>query len=305
MRQGDFALIKYAPTTGTDEVYDISYGGLGHLDTISGLGIGELHRLRERGPYQDGETDLGERSDTRTVQMVLMLTAATPQLLDERLDLLADIIGPDSRGFSLRRYRPDRSQRQLDLQLTSAVPMASDDATAGDVYAQRVGLTCDAPSPAWYDPRLVTVNFGLAAGTGAWDIPWAIPWNIGNSTLDQSTNVVYEGTVAEYPVIIVDGPVTNLVITNVNTGDKLDFTGATISAGQRWTIDLRYGAKTVVDATGVNRIGNLTNDSNLDSWRLLPSREIPGGINTVRVTGSAASTTTQVYLQYYRRYQIA
>ena len=301
MIDGTFTFVKASPVTGYLEEYDISYGELGYLESISGLHLGPLHRLRERGPFQDGETDLGYRLDSRDVQLVLLVTGDCPARLDEKLEWLAAIVGPDDRGFSLRRYRPDDTKRQIDLHLAGPSAAPSDDATTGDRYSQRVGLTCDAPAPNWYDPALNTVSFGISASAGgSWDIPWAIPWNIGNSTLDQSVNVVYSGTATEYPVLIVDGPITNLVITN--GGLKLDFTGTTISAGQRWTIDLRYGAKTIVDQSGVNKIASLTNDSNLDTWRLLSTREVANGLNPIRVTGSAATTATQIYMQYYTRY---
>jgi hypothetical protein len=77
------------------------------------------------------------------------------------------------------------------------------------------------------------------------------------------------------------GPITSPVITNAITGDKLDFTGTTIVGGASYTIDCRYGQKTVVDSAGANQISKLTSDSDLSTFCLLPDPDAPGGANTL------------------------
>jgi phage-related protein len=96
--------------------------------------------------------------------------------------------------------------------------------------------------------------------------------------------------------VIVTGAATSLKITNTTTGDKLDFTGSTIGTGTVYTIDTRYGYKTVTDGAGANQLSKLTTDSNLATFRLIP------GDNSINVTGTGLDSNSKIVLQYNTRY---
>lgn len=297
-----YSLLKYDPALGAPREYDISFGELAWLDNVAGLYIPESHRLGETGPFQNGSTDLGYRLDERMLELALVITAADEAALEQKMDLLALAIAPDSRPVSLRKYRADGARRQIDLFIRDSIPASTQDLGMGSTFSQRLALACVAPDPIWYSPTLSSVSFGIAVSGGAWAIPWAIPWSIGSSALDQTINVAYGGSWEEYPIIIIQGPITSPIITNTTTGDVLDFTGATLGVSDVWTINLRYGNKTVVDQNGVNKISALTSASTLGTWRLLSRRDTAGGINAIRVQGSGGSTATQVFMKYNERY---
>jgi hypothetical protein len=160
-----------------------------------------------------------------------------------------------------------------------------------------------ADDPTMYDPDGESVTFALGGGGGAWEFPWVIPWEVGASTIDLSQNLVYAGDVASLPSIIrITGPITDAIITNNSTGEKLDFDGTTIAGGDYYDIDLRYGYKTVVDNDGVNKITDLTADSDLSTWHIAAEDEVPDGINSIRVQGTAITESTKVEINYYNRY---
>ena len=98
------------------------------------------------------------------------------------------------------------------------------------------------------------------------------------------------------------GPITNLVIENETTDEKLDFTGYTLASGQTMTIDLRYGYKTVEREDGSSLIDKLTTDSDLGTWHIAAHPEATDGYNTIAVQGSNADLNTQISFQFYTQY---
>jgi hypothetical protein len=92
------------------------------------------------------------------------------------------------------------------------------------------------------------------------------------------------------------------VITNQTTDEKLDFTGITISAGDYYDIDLRYGRKTAVDSNGDSVLDELTNDSDLATWHIAAAPEAPGGANSIHVSGTAITTATKVDIAWLNRH---
>jgi hypothetical protein len=86
------------------------------------------------------------------------------------------------------------------------------------------------------------------------------------------------------------------VITNGATDDKIDFTGFTIGAGVTYTIDLRYGYKTVVDHLGANQISKLSTDSDLATWGLI------AGENSIGVVGTSITSATLISFQFNERF---
>jgi hypothetical protein len=169
-------------------------------------------------------------------------------------------------------------------------------------FMQTAVIPLRAADPTFYDPTQVTVTFGLTAGGTPTTVPLPVPFNVGTSTINQTVAVAYPGTFYAYPIITILGPITDPVITNLTTNEKLDFTGTTITGGDVWTIDTRYGYKTVKDSTGTNKIAAISDDSALATFHLDMDPTAPAGTNNIKVTGSSASAGTQVYFQYFTRY---
>jgi len=270
-----------------------------------GFGLPPVTRFEERGPYQHGVTDTGFRLDPRLIRLDLLVAGGDADDYWTTREELVYIFAPRDQPLSLRWTFGDEASprvRQIDCYLAAPVPFPSSERYGGDT--QRVIVNLRAPDPTWYDPEVVTVNFGISGGGGAMEVPLAIPWNVGTSVLNQATAIAYQGTWDAFPVITIRGPITNPVITNEATGDVLDFTGVALSGSDVYTIDTRYGYKEVYAGGNPedNRIHELTQDSDLSTFRLARRPDAPGGVNTIRVTGTNVNTTTQVYLAYNTRY---
>ncbi len=115
-------------------------------------------------------------------------------------------------------------------------------------------------------------------------------------------NIPYIGTWPTLPKIIITGPLNNAVITNTETGEKLEL-DYNIPSGRIVTIDLAYGVKTIKDDLGTNLIGTLSSDSDLATFHIAPDPEVLDGVNHISIVGTGESIgTTQVEIQFYTRY---
>jgi hypothetical protein len=282
-------------------VYHLNDGDPYLVTGWQGLGMIPLERKSQRGPLQDGDTDLGWRGLPRFFGLSITIDGGctVPQLIGYRRTLLTRL-APRDNPFSLR-FDVDGTLYQIDAVVISE----PGDLGSDEVYGLKtVPVRFKASDPTFYDPAAVAVSFSLGGGTDALEIPLEIPMVVGASTLDATASVTYAGDVDAYPTLIrITGPITDAVITNTTTGDKLDFTGTTIAAGDFYDIDCRYGNKTVVDSLGASQIADLTDDSDLATFRLVPSDTGQATrINTFSVTGSSVTAATNVELTFNTRF---
>lgn len=270
------------------------------LEKEDGLFMAAIQRLTERAAQQHGETDYGFLLDPRIINLVVGIQFSSPTEFWQYRDALMSRLAPyNAPSLEITRL-PAGDARRIDLYVTGALTAPSD--TREGTW-QSVGLTLRAPDPSFYDPTAVDVNFGISGGGTGTPVPTPVPTPIGASTIDQTIGVVYTGSWYSFPTIRITGPITNPVIENETTGEKLDFTGVTINNGDYYDIDTRYGRKSIVDSSGNNKIGDLTDDSDLGTFHLEPDGAIaPGGSNAFRVTGSSVSAVTAVEMTYFNRY---
>jgi hypothetical protein len=279
--------------------YSLSDGTLTTLLGEDGLGMAGIRRMEERGPAQRGSTDRGFRYDPRLATYLFGITAWSASEMQTKRDLLTKIFRP-SRPLIMKHVLGNGKVRYLDCVFYSGLDMPANDRTIGRFQKAKVSIKAD--DPTFYDPVGKSLTFAMGGGSGGWVFPWAIPWTIGGSSIDQSKQVPYGGGVGTYPALIrITGPMTDPRIENSTTGEVLDFAGTTIDPGDYYDIDLRYGLKTVVDAAGNDVFDALTIDSDHATWHIAADDEVPGGINSIRVRGTAMTATTRVEISYFER----
>lgn len=274
--------------------------------SLTGMGNPPVRRIKERGPQQHGATDVGFLLDERMLNLAILITGSTLELVDGYRDDLADMLKPSSTAGKLRVTRDDGTVRQIDCHVSTAVDFPN-------TLQERIGASqlvvvqFEAADPIWYDPVRNNIVFTIASGVsepGGYPIPLMIPMiYTGGALIDATENLTYAGKWETFPTIYITGPADDPVITNATTGKVLDFTGTNIAALDTYTIDLRYGYKTVTDAAGVRQNAALTDASNLVDWSLAPSPDAPGGINDIQVyIPSGVTVATKVRVEYYDRY---
>jgi len=278
--------------------YSLDDGTLVRLVGHDGWGMAPLHRISDRGPEQHGETDLGYRLDPRYGTLVFRLAVTELDTMYSRRNTLITRFAPQNNP--ILKFDLDYGERRIACHYVGDMSLPW---SPNDWATQKLAVRLKAADPTFYDPTERSITFGLGGGGDAFEIPLAIPWEIGASTLDQTVGIDYAGNWLTYPHRIrIAGPITDAVITNVTTGEVLDFTDTTIGDGDYYDIDCRYGYKTVVDADGNNVIDDLTEDSDLGTWHLAADPEAPAGHNDINVTGSAVDEGTEVYVSYYDRF---
>lgn len=263
------------------------------------LGMAPLHRLSERGPQQHGDSDLGYLLDPRFPTLAIGAAAQTPAGLWDLRSQLIGIFKPDN-SIILKAELDNGDVRYLDCKYYDGMSMPSQDRTMQ--RHQKVGVILKAGDPTFYDPNGAAITFELGGGSGVFAVPLTVPVAVGASTIDQTTIIAYAGNAPTLPTIRITGPITNPTVENESLGFILDFTGITIASGDYYDIDLRYASKTVVNSTGVDKLADLTNDSDHAVWHIAADPAAPGGLNSIRVTGSSADANSQVEISYFDRY---
>lgn len=288
----------YAITGGVS--HNLNNGSLCYTVGLQNLGDAPLHRITERGPQQHGDSDLGLRLDPRVFALILLVQSSNNSGYWTARKQLGQIFAPHVSSMSIKFVLDNGDVRQIDCNpIESPRPV-----DAREIYKlQRMSARFRAPNPTLYDPDEVLEIFALGGGGGAFTVPTPVPTEIGASSLDQSKALEYTGTWYTHPIVKIQGPITDPVIENETTGEKLDFTGTTIGAGDYYEIDTRYEYKTVKDSNGADKMADLTTDSDLATFHLEHDDRGTGvKNNNIKVTGSSINEATEIYFRYKIRY---
>jgi len=271
--------------------YDAVTGFTFNYQGDQGFGLAPMHRITQRGPMQQGDSDVDFRLDPRILQLPIFVATTT---VDEYYA---------ARGRLLSVFSPSNTTAQLTVTTTAwtrtinvkVLGGMSYDTDASIGYSLRTVIQLRADDPTWYDAEPHTVSGAAGIAGTATAIPLVIPLTFGTANINTTTSFTYDGTWLAYPIITALGPITGLIITNNTTGQIITTTGS-IAAGRTYTYDLRYGRKTVYDDLGNNQIATIAASSNLASWAIVT------GINSVTIAASASASPAAVSIIYYTRY---
>jgi hypothetical protein len=170
-----------------------------------------------------------------------------------------------------------------------------------DYFDQAINLI--AHDPIWFDPSAASVS-PVAATNEEMAIPTMVPTPIGSSGDYFDTGALsYPGTWETYPRIVLDGPFNTATL-------RCIFMNATIqilspcATGDSRIITLNPDELSVVDSEGNSKVTELSVDSNLMDFKIVPESELGAGesqsilcIMTGAVPGTSAFT-----LEYNERY---
>ena len=278
-----------------DAVSGLTFNYLGDL----GFGMAPLHRITQRGPLQQGDSDVDFRLDPRVLQLPFIFTADTMTQHYAIRDKVLAVFSPSNVIGTLTITRPDGTQRAIATKILGGLSL---DVDAKSGYSVKTIVQMRADDPTWYNPTQNTIA-GTSAILGTpTPIPRVYPVTYGASgTINVNTSVSYTGTWNSYPNIVAVGPLNNLVIQNTSTADVITLT-ANIAAGTTYTFDLRYGYKTVVDQNGANVLANISAASNLATFNLAPMPQISGGVNGIQITATGGTSASSVTLTYNDRF---
>lgn len=175
------------------------------LTGFEGLGASPVHRLTQRGPLQDGESDVGYRLDPRTIVLAGVMHGGYTTLNQNRAALLGFCRpGASTDPLKLRWTTPDGTQRQIDVHSVGELGLPSGDWRQ---FHHRFAIQLRAPDPTFYDPAGGSVQFAQTGGGTAMPVPMLFPLTFGASTLNVTEVVTLSGANAwdTYPIIYATG----------------------------------------------------------------------------------------------------
>jgi len=251
-----YTLSGYDATSGLT----FGYGG------DAGFGMAPLHRITQRGPMQQGDTDEDFRLDPRILQLPLIVRCDTLNAYYQSREKILNIFTPSNVAGELTVTRPDGAQRSI---LCKTLGGLTYDYSPSDGYAIRTVVQLRADDPTWYNPSPVTTVISPAVAGTPMAIPLVMPFTMGTSTINTTMSIVVSGN---------------------------------IPAGRVWTFDLRYGYKTVYDDLGVNQISTITTASNLATFALVSAPTAVSGVNSISLSSTAVGSGATVQFTYYNRY---
>lgn len=286
------------------------------LMSIEGEGMPPIEYITQQGPNQHGETVIDFRLNTRVVQLIHRSNG------NDRLDywdnraLLIDILRPNRNPpgvfnvGKLERKLPNGDRRRLDCFIQQGPVFTPRSPSQWDEYGFTESLRFIAHDPTFYDPVQqcyqwtlgfqdeLIFPFTFRKGTDGNGLLFA------TDVIDSDISISYQGTWRAYPTIEITGPLSTPTIEHVELGSRIKL-NYIVSSGEVVTITTAHGNKTVQNDSGVNLIGTVDEDTvaDLTEFYIAPNPEVPGGTNTINVTGaSAESGTTAVELAFYTRF---
>lgn len=251
-------------------------------------------------PVQAYEEEVPERHGTllRSIRFQAR-DVVVPVLLDgsDRTDYrttirsLAASLNPLRGDGKLVATAEDGSVRELPCRYMDGLGFSEDLPVHG-----RPSLLFRAFDPFWQDADDTTETFEYTgAAVGSW-FPMEFPITLLQSQVFASPTVDNTGDVEAWPVWTIEGPMSDLTLSNETTGASLSLT-YTVAADNSIIVDTRPGMKTVELNASTNLYPYLVRSSSL--WALHP------GENEVSVEVGGATADTVVTLAYRRRWLAA
>ena len=106
-------------------IYTNLTDGLQWLSDIDGEGLPTLTRFNEKGPLQNGVTDLGFRLDARNITLALTVPNHCWYQTRAIRQRFLETFKPGNDAMALRWDFEDGKSRQLDVFVTGGLPLAS------------------------------------------------------------------------------------------------------------------------------------------------------------------------------------
>jgi len=263
-------------------------------------GIAPITRIVQRGPFQDGDTDVDYRINPRVINLPIVIPGTTYDEMMNNRENLIQMFKPGNDTATLRHTLNEGDpfyeiSRSIDVKISGA----SMDTSSTDFHVRSV-IQLRADDPTWYNStqksqQMTYTQYGTPT---PYPKPYPVPY--GADSVDNTISVAYTGTVMASPILQCIGPLTNLTLVD-GAGRLIQFTSS-VPDGDIWTIDLRYGKKTVVNTAGISQFASLSIYSDLINWGLYPDPTFNAGLQYLSVSATGTTSDSNVTMFWYDRY---
>lgn len=258
------------------------------LLAVSGTGSPKADVQLQRAPYQDGATFIDALLEPRELEVEAAVLASTPEVLDQRRAILAQIFNPKL-GPGTLRVEMEGFSREIEAVSEQAPVFPVGGQNQGRTF-QRVLLRLLCPDPWWRDPQESYV--WLVGSEGGLRFPIRFP--ISFAKLSSEMPLVNEGDTACPVVIEFYGPANKPRVDNLTTGKFIEVNRELV-AGQVLVINTAFGEKSVtVLPEGTNAMAWINLES--EFWQLVP------GSNLVRYSALSGGESAKVAIRWRPRF---
>lgn len=256
-------------------------------------------RITQRGPFQDGDTDIDYRINPRIFSLPIVIEANSIDAHMNARNMLMNVFKPSNKIQNLLlSWDGDTQNRIIEVRVVGGLTLDTD---ARDFNVRTV-VQLRAADPTWsdtvqFEQVLTDVIFGTPT---PYPKPYPVPY--GASSVNKINNFYYDGSWISRPLLVCDGPLANLTLTDT-LGHVIRFS-ETIPAANRVVIDLKSGNPTVTLNDGLNGFYMLDFTSDLMNWALYPTPDALDfdGLNVISVSATGADGNSLVTMQYIKRY---
>ena len=278
-----------------------------YLTEHDGFGLAQVRRYTRSGPQQHGQTLGAAYLRPRVVTMKLQYQTTNEPGLETQRERLERMLNDLNHPIYLDVQYPSGNIRRLDVYYYDGLPAKRAGAGLWNWQADVLQLIAD--DPAWYDPTPLLETWYAGpeyyyGGGSGWTVEMFVPVMVAPSSMLVDEALIYSGSWDSYPVWSIYGPASHVRIDNLSTGETIQFTaGGFVEPNDIWTIDLRYGYKTVRNLANMDQIEFITEDSDLATWHLGGHPEVNGGANHLRILASDCNSDSKIQVSYLHRYR--
>lgn len=286
---------------GDGTIYPLLYPGR-HLMEISGLGMPPIQHWTTRSPFQHGETHWGYAWQPRIVNLVLYSQGGNRTCLYyQRQDTIAAfnpalgpgklrLTYPDGQAFELHECRFNSDYKLSSADGTHTTQIGSMQLRVSDPFWKWVTAPLNAGETRDAEGRSCVVDDSWTT-TSQLRLPFSGPYLLGTTTGTNALTITNSGTVSTKPVITMEGPIYDWVLSNATNGDFLIWNGYAIAAGETVTIDIP--AKTCTSDVSGDVSTYLSGDTG--------SFSLDAGVNTLNAiaSGGVITATTTIGVCWY------
>jgi len=276
------------------------YSGISvYLTGSVNWGIPPVTRITQRGPFQNGDTDIDYRLNPRVINLPVVVPGTTYNEMASNRENLLQMFKPGNDTATFQQILDGGTAYEISRSIDVKIAGASMDSAQTDFNVRAV-IQLRADDPTWYNTtqnytQMTYTQFGSPT---PYPKPYPVPY--GDYSSANIISVVYTGTVMSSPILQCVGPLTNLTMTD-GAGRIIAISG-TIAAGNTFTIDLRFGRKTIVDQNGINKFSMLTITSDLINWGIYPDPTFDSGLQYFSVSATGTTASSAVFMYWYDRY---
>jgi hypothetical protein len=243
-------------------------------------------------PGQPGQRLRNVRHDVHEFNMKFWLTDVSEESLRTQLRSMIYKMDP-TRGIGrLRVIAPGGDSREIFCRVAQGLGISEVLGQDSAFVDQRISARFIAHDPYWYAVGDTAIVYTGDVETATFFPFFPLRLSAGSVFVDD-TSVNNPGDLEAWPVWSIEGPASNIVISNQTTVASLTLS-TTISLGQTVTIDTRPGAKTVLNDAGTSLFSSLSATSTLFS--------LARGENHLQVSMDSSTSDSAIRLAFRPRY---